>query len=139
MGLVIESLAQRRGIDEIAVVSHADTVRAVDVEGLSFSIRTAAGGGVSQVAEAHEAGKVGHAGAVLEDLGGHTVALALVEATTGTAADYSGSVLPAMLEKVEGIVHLDRSRLRLRVTVDHSNDTAHFDVMVRSEGLWSRY
>ena len=138
VSLVVQSLAQRGGVDEVAVVGHADTVRAVDVEGLSFSVRAATGSGVSQVAEAHEAGKVGHTGAVLEDLGGHAVALALVEATTGTATDYSGSILAAVLEKVEGVMHLDRSRLRLGVAVDHSNNTAHVDVMVGCEGLKSR-
>jgi len=138
VGLVIESLAQCRRVDEVAIVGHADTVGAVDVEGLSLSVRAAAGGRVSQVAEAHEAGEVGHACAVLEDTRRHTVALALVEATTSTATDYSGSILAAMLEEVEGIVHLDRSRLRLGIAVDHSNDTAHFDVMAGCGEAWSK-
>jgi hypothetical protein len=43
-----------------------------------------------------------------------------------------------MLEKVERIVHLDRSRLRLGVTVDHSNNTAHFDVLVGCRELRSK-
>jgi hypothetical protein len=107
MGLVIESLAQCRGIDEVAIVRHTNTVRAVDVERLSLGVGAAAGCGVSKVAEAHEARKIGDTGTVLEDLRGHAVALALVEATTGTATDYSSSVLAAVLEEVECIVHLD--------------------------------
>ena len=86
----------------------------------------------------HVSRQVSNASTVLEDLGGHAVALALVEATTGTATDYSGSILAAVLEKVEGVMHLDRSRLRLGVAVDHSNNTAHVDVMVGCERLKSR-
>lgn len=90
------------------------------------------------MAETHESREIGNASAVLENLGGHTVALALVETTTGAAADYSSSVLAAVLEEIEGIVDLNRSRLRLGVAVDDCNDTAHFDVIVRCEIIRGR-
>jgi hypothetical protein len=77
------------------------------------------------MSESHEAGQVGDARAILEDLGGHAVALALVEASASTATDDAGRILTAVLEKVESIMHFDRSRLRLRVAVNHSNDTTH--------------
>lgn len=47
MSLVVQALAQRRGIDEVAIVSHTDAVRAVYVEGLSLRVCAAAGSGVS--------------------------------------------------------------------------------------------
>ena len=79
------------------------------------------------MAKTHEAWEVGNTSTILEDLGGHAVALALVETTTSTAADYTSSILSAMLEQIEGIMDLDRSGLRLGVAVDNSNDTTHFD------------
>jgi hypothetical protein len=76
----------------------------------------------------------------VEDLGGHAVTLALVEASTATAAHNARRILSAMLEEVERIVTLDRSRLgfpftyqlslvgagsSLRIRVDHGDDAAH--------------
>ena len=87
------------------------------------------------MAKAHEAWQVGNARTVLEDSGGHAVAFALVEAATGTAADYAGSVLAAVLEEIEGIVHLDRRRLRLRIAVDDCDNTAHFEVIYKRKGI----
>ena len=130
VGLVVESLAQRGGVDEVTIMSHADTVRAVDVKGLGLRVCAAASCGVSQMAKTHEAGEIGNTSTILEDLGGHAIALALVETTAGTAADYTSSVLSTVLEEVEGIVNLYRSGLRLGVAVDNGNDTAHFDVVL---------
>jgi hypothetical protein len=62
--------------------------------------------------EAHEAGEVRDAGTVVEDLGGHTVAFALVKASASATADYSRRILAAVLEEIERIVNLDRGRLR---------------------------
>jgi hypothetical protein len=90
--------------------------------------------------ETHESREVGHASAILEDLGGHAIALALVETTTGTATDYTSSVLAAVLEKIESIVDLNRSGLRLGVAMDNGNDTTHFGELecedVRVMLLW---
>jgi hypothetical protein len=47
----------------------------------------------------------------MEDLGGHAVAFALVEAATGAAADYAGRILASVLEEVQRIVDFDRRRL----------------------------
>src|SRR4051812_36447559 len=44
VSLMVESLAQCRGVDEISVVRHANAVWAVYIERLSFSIRTTASG-----------------------------------------------------------------------------------------------
>ena len=80
------------------------------------------------MAKTHEAGEIGNTGTILEDLGGHAIALALMETTASAAADYTSSILSAMLKEIESIMDLDRSGLRLGVTVDDSNDTTHFDV-----------
>lgn len=102
--LVVKALAQGRCVDEVAVVGHADAVRAVHVERLGFRVGTAAGGGVAKMTKAHVAGEVSDAGSVLEDLGGHAVALALVETTTRAAAYDSGGILTAVLEQIQRIV-----------------------------------
>jgi hypothetical protein len=109
---VVETLSQRRGIDEVAIVRHADSVWAVHVERLCLCIGAAASGRVSKVAEAHEAGEVRDAGAVVEDLGCHAVAFALVEASASAAADYACRILTAVLQKIQRIVDLDRGGLR---------------------------
>jgi hypothetical protein len=98
--VLIEEFAELRRIDQVAVVGHADTVRAVDVKGLSLGIRAATCRWVSKVAESHEAREVRNTGAIVEDLGGHSVALALVEATASTAAHDACRILSAMLEKI---------------------------------------
>ena len=131
VSLVIESLAQCRCVDQVSVVRHANAVWAVDVERLGFGVCTAASGRVSQMSEAHEARKVRDARAVLENPGSHTVTLALVEASTSAATDDTSGILATMLEEVEGIMHLDRCRLRLWIAMDHRNDTAHIDVIMR--------
>jgi hypothetical protein len=95
--LVVKTFSERGRIDEVAIVRHADSVRAVHIERLCLCIGAAAGRGVSKVAETHEARKVRDARAVVEDLGGHTVALALVEAPARTTADYASSILATVL------------------------------------------
>jgi hypothetical protein len=93
-------------------VCHADSVRAVHIERLCLCVGAAASGGVSQVTKTHEARKIRDASAVVEDLGGHAVALALVKATASAATDYAGRILAAVLEEIQRIVDLDRRRLR---------------------------
>jgi hypothetical protein len=63
------------------------------------------------MAETHEAGEVRDARSIVEDLGGHAVALALVKASTGAAADDSGRILTTVLEQIQRIVDLYRGRL----------------------------
>lgn len=123
--LVIKTLAQGGGVDEVAVVGHADAIRAVNVERLCFRVGAAAGGGVAKVTKAHVARQVSDTGSVLEDLGGHAVALALVETTTRAAAHDTSRILATVLEQVQRIVDLDGCRSRLGISVDHSDDSTH--------------
>lgn len=111
MRLVVKSLAQSGGVDEVAVVGHANAIGTVHVERLCFCICAAASSRVSQVTKAHEARQVGDPGAISKDPGGHAIALALVEAPTSTAAHDPGSILASVLEQVERIVDLDRCRI----------------------------
>jgi hypothetical protein len=97
VGDLIKALSESWGVDEVAVVGHADTVRAVNIKRLSFRVGTAAGGGVAKVAKAHVARQICNTSAVLEDLGGHTVALALVEAATRAAAHDTRGILTTVL------------------------------------------
>jgi hypothetical protein len=43
------------------------------------------------------------------------------------------------LEQVEGIVHLDRRRLRFRVAVDDCDNTAHLEVIDRRGGIRKKF
>ena len=90
MGFVIEPPSQGRGVDEISIMGHADAVWAVDIERLSFSIGAAASSWVPQMTKAHEARQIRDSSSLLEDLGGETVALTLVEASSSTAGDNTG-------------------------------------------------
>jgi len=92
-------------------VAHGDAIRAVDIKGLCLGICTAACGRVSKMTEPHEAWEVGHAGAIVENLGSHAVALALVEAAAAIAADNASGILPTVLEEVKPIMDLDSSRV----------------------------
>jgi hypothetical protein len=77
------------------------------------------------VTKTHVSGQVSDAGTVLEDLGGHAVALALVEATTGAAAHNTGGILTTVLEEIQSIVDLDGCCRRFRVSVNNGDDSAH--------------
>lgn len=107
VSFVVESLSQRRGVDKVAIVGHADAVRAVHVERLSLRIGTAASSRVSQVAEAHEARQVRDPSALLEHLGGETVALALVEPPTSAAGDDTSRILASVLKQIKRLVKLN--------------------------------
>jgi hypothetical protein len=52
------------------------------------------------VSEAHETREIRDAGAIMEDLGGHAIAFALMESATRATADDTGRVLAAMLEEI---------------------------------------
>lgn len=94
---VVETLAQCRGIDEVAVVGHGDSVRAVDVERLSLCVGTASSSRISQVTETHEAREIRNSLTLLEHSGGKAVAFALVETSTGTASNYTSRILATVL------------------------------------------
>jgi len=87
------------------------------------------------MSQAHKAGKVGYSGTIVEDLGGHTISLALVYTTAGAACCDSTSILTAMLQKIEGIVNLDGG-LGVRICVDDGDNTAH-DGLFAAVSLWS--
>ena len=100
VGIVIEEAGELLGIDQIAVVCKGDAVRAVHVEWLSLSRCAASGGWVSKVPNAHETWEILSALPILKDLGGHAVALALVDApSAGTGCDAT-SILSSMLQIV---------------------------------------
>lgn len=80
-------------------MSQADTVGAVHVEGLSLRVGTAAGGGVSQVANTHGTGQISDSGTVLEDTSGDAVGLELVDATPGCASCDTCGILTAICSR----------------------------------------
>ena len=47
MCFIIQELLQLWGVDQVAVVGEADTIGTIDIEGLSFSIRTATSSRIS--------------------------------------------------------------------------------------------
>jgi hypothetical protein len=47
VGLVVETLSQRRCVDEVAIVRHADSIRAVHIERLCLCVGAATSSGVS--------------------------------------------------------------------------------------------
>jgi hypothetical protein len=110
MGILIQEAPQLGGINKVPVVCEANSIRAVHVKGLRFRVRAAASRRVSKVAEAHEARELRDAGAVVEDLGCHSVALALVEAAARGTGDDACGILPAVLEQVERIVDFNGGR-----------------------------
>lgn len=84
MRFVIKVLLQFRCIDEISVVSQADPVWTVDIEGLRFGIGAASSCRIPQVADSHGTRKVCQPGTVMEDPGSHAIAFALVYTATGS-------------------------------------------------------
>ena len=98
--IVIEEAGELIGIDQVAVVCKGNAVGAVHVEWLGLSRCAASGGWVTEVAESHETWEILNTLSVPEDLGGHAVALALVDAPpAGTSRDPAG-ILASMLEIV---------------------------------------
>lgn len=61
------------------------------------------------MSNAHEAREVGNAGAVVEDFGSETIALALVDATIAGTGGNTASVLTTVLQVVESLVDLSGS------------------------------
>jgi len=91
--LQIQISLQLRRVNEVSVVSEADTVRAVHVKGLSLRIRTATSSRVPQMADTHRARQVGNFGAILKDLGSHAVGFELVNSTPGRTGRDAGCIL----------------------------------------------
>jgi len=128
VGLEIQMPLKLTGIDQITVVRKANTVRAVDVEWLSFGIGTGSCGRVPQVTNTHEARQVGDLSTIMEDLGSHAVGLQLVKPTPGRTCRDTGCILTTIcaeplvsrshlfiwpkltLEKVECFVEIHGSR-----------------------------
>jgi hypothetical protein len=79
MRLLVQITPKFGRVDEVTIVSEADTVRGVDVERLRLSICAAAGSWVSEVANTHVTREVAHTLTVVEDFGCKSVALALEE------------------------------------------------------------
>jgi len=128
--LFVEVYPKILGIDQIAVVRKRNSVRAVHVEGLSLSTRAAASSGVSQVSQAHETGKVLYSGPVMEDLGCHAIAFALVDPSARGASSNPRRILSSMLKVVKGIVKIG-SRSRgggvVEIAENESEDSTHLD------------
>lgn len=125
VGDLVEALAESRGVDKVAVVGHADAVGAVNVERLGFRIGAAASRGVAEVTEAHVARQISDASSVLKDLGGHAIALALVEASTRATAHDTSGILATMLKQIQSIVDLDGRGGRFGITVDNGDNSTH--------------
>lgn len=126
MGFVVEETLELLSVDEVSVVRKTNAVRAVDIERLRFGVGATSSGGISQVTQTHKAGKIGHPGAVVEDLGGHTIALALIDAATRRAGSNPTGILSAMLKEIEGFVQFERRGRRRGVRMNQRQNTAHF-------------
>lgn len=88
--------------------------------------RTRSGSRVTKMSNAHVAGKVYRALAVVKDLGGHAIALALEDsASRATGRDTTG-ILTAMLEIVQTLVQVGRGVRRIGIREDKGENTAHF-------------
>ena len=81
VGLSVQKGSELLRIDQITIVSESDTVWTVDIEGLCLGARAASCSRISQVAQAHEAGKILNTAPIVEDLGSHAISLALVYPT----------------------------------------------------------
>ena len=111
-------LAERPGIDQVAVVRERDAVRRVDVEGLRLVRRRAAGGRVTDVPDAHTPSQRLHV-VGLEDIAHEPVGLALVD--LAIAGEDARRILPAVLQRGQRVVEI----LVDVGPADDSDDTAH--------------
>ena len=113
-------------IDEVAVVGKRDSVRRVDVEGLRFGGGVPARGGIAHVTDPHGALEREHV-AGMEHVPNESAALALMQALT-VPGDNAGRVLPAVLQRGEGVVEV----LVDRRAGDDAYDGAH----TRADRTW---
>ena len=111
-------------------VGEGDSVRAVHVEGLRFSTRAATGSGVPQVSQAHETRKILYSGSIVEDLGRHAIAFALVNSSAGSTSSYATRILSSVLKVVQRVVEVG-SRSRggevVNVAKNKGENSAHLD------------
>jgi len=75
VGFQVQVALQLWSIDQVAIVSQADTVGAVNVEGLGLCIGAATSSRVPEVANTHSTREVSHLCTVMEDLSRHAVGL----------------------------------------------------------------
>lgn len=136
-GLVVEEGDKVGGVDKVAVDAHGQTVGRVDEERLSLGTvakknvlvtsmdkrqnisgvdscdirRSGTGGGVTDMGDAHEAGKSGSrdTAALVEDLAGHAEALALGHTAALTHGN-TGGILATLLRVLVPNVIMDIHR-----------------------------
>ncbi len=124
---VVDDLAD---VGQVAVVREDDAVRGVHVEGLGFGDGGAAGGGITDVADAHIAEQTGHVGAV-EDVGDEAVFFVEVEAILVTGGD-AGRVLSPMLQHGKRVIDDAADRM----VSEDADDPAH-NQSLPATALWS--
>lgn len=122
MGLVVQKRSKLRRIDQVSVMCKGDAVRAVHIEWLCLSRCAAPGGWVAKVTESHESWKILNTLSILEDLGGHTVALALVDTSSAGTGCNTAGILSAVLEIVQGVVEVSRGIGGLAVLLEVAHD-----------------
>lgn len=75
---------------------------------------------------AHVAGKVYRALAVVKDLGGHAIALALKDSTSRTTGRNTTGILTTVLKIVQALVQIGRGVRRIGIREDEGENTTHF-------------
>lgn len=75
---------------------------------------------------AHVAGKVYCALAVVKDLGGHAIAFALKDPTSRTTGRDTTSILTTVLKIVQALVQIGRGVRRIGIRKDKGENTTHF-------------
>ena len=97
-----QGLTQGFRVGEIAVVSQADAVGGIHIEGLGLGTALAARRGVADMTDAHAAAQVQHV-TLGEDVTHQAVVLAQIETVPVTGHDARG-ILPAMLQDGQAVV-----------------------------------
>ena len=105
----------------------------VDSEGGKTTYRARSGSRVTKMSNAHVAGKVYRALAIIKDLGGHAIALALEDPTTGAAGRDTTSILATMLQIVQALMQIGRGVRCVGIREDKGENTAHFVVGLDGE------
>ena len=124
-------LAERPGIDQIAVVRKRDAVWGIDVEGLRFIRRRAPGGRIADVPDAHAPPERLHV-VRLEDVAHESVGLALVD--LASAGEDARRILSAVLQRGQRVVQVlvdvgtDRRFRRYRTWQSHPYGVMDGDV-----------
>src|SRR5262249_15346292 len=114
-----EDLGELGGVGEVAVVTEADAVGGVDVEGLCLRGAVATGGRVAHVPEAHVALELDHV-VLLEHVAYQPAALAHGQLAVAGGGD-AGGVLTAVLQHRQGVIEA----LIDGAAADDADDAAH--------------